>query len=493
MSNEVRVRIAPSPTGRFHIGTARTALFNYLFAKKFDGKFIVRVEDTDRERQDDDSLEDILEGLKWLGMDWDEGPRVDGPFGPYFQHQRLGIYQPFVDQLIEKKLAYPCYCTTEELATERESQQKKGVAPKYSGHCRHLTQIELDRFEREGRPKAIRFVVEDQVIKFEDLIKGSVEFDAKLFGDFIIQRSDGLPLFVLSNVIDDNLMKISHVLRGEEHLVNTAKQILLANALNFLNPQFGHFPLIFNADRTKMSKRRNPVSITDDYKKRGFLPDALVNFIALLGWSSGTDREIFSMEELISEFDLTHVGKSPSIFDTEKLLWMNSYYIRQKSIGEVAELGRQFITNPKLEELISARTDYYLEAIALVHDRLKTLSEIEDQIGYFFIAPKYEPELLIAKKSTKENTLAALKSALEVVTNLKVIALDQVELALRQTAAELKINDGELLWAVRVALSGRSASPGAFELLEVIGKEESVKRLQSAIGMLTKNLDTKLI
>ncbi|MEK7201931.1 MAG: glutamate--tRNA ligase [Patescibacteria group bacterium] len=485
MADEIRVRIAPSPTGKFHIGTARTALFNYLFAKKFGGKFVVRVEDTDQQRHDDSSLKDILDGLKWLGMDWDEGPEVGGPYGPYFQKERLGLYDPFVLQLIDKKLAYRCYCTPEELAAERESQQSQGSAPKYSGRCRHLSATEIDQFEREHRSSAVRFVVEPQKVSFDDLIKGKVEFDAGLFGDFVIQRSDGMPLFVLSNVIDDNLMKISHVLRGEEHLVNTAKQILLADALNFLSPQFGHFPLIFNKDRSKMSKRKNPVSISDDYKAKGFLPDALVNYIALLGWNSGTEREIFSMSELIDEFEINRVGTSPSIFDSEKLLWMNGYYLRQKSIGEVADAGREFITNNELQKAVTEEPDYYLNAIALVHDRLKLLSEIEDQIGYFFISPKYEQSLLVAKKSTEANTLAALKSAVKVVSELKTLGLDEVEPALRGAAEDLKIKDGELLWAVRVALSGRDASPGAFELLSVIGKEESTKRLNTAIKKLS--------
>lgn len=484
MAEEIRVRIAPSPTGRFHIGTARTALFNYLFARKFNGKFVVRVEDTDKERQDDASLKDILEGLLWLGMAWDEGPEVGGPNGPYFQKERLGLYEPFVAQLIDKKLAYRCYCTQEELTAERETQKNSSAAPKYSGRCRHLSATEIDKFERAGRTSAVRFIVEPQTISFEDLIKGKVEFDASLFGDFVIQRSDGMPLFVLSNVIDDNLMKISHVLRGEEHLVNTAKQILLANALNFLNPQFGHFPLILNADRSKMSKRKNPVSITDDYKAKGYLPDALVNFIALLGWNSGTDREIFSMSELIDEFEINHVGKSPSIFDTEKLLWMNGYYIRQKTTGEIASASQDLITDKALFKKTLERPDYFLDVVALIQDRLKTLSEVEDQIGYFFIVPEYNSSLLVAKKSTEANTLAALKAALKVVAELKTMGLDEAEPALRGAAEDLRIKDGELLWAVRVALSGRDASPGAFELLGVIGKEESLKRIESAIKRL---------
>ena len=387
--------------------------------------------------------------------------------------------------MIEKKLAYRCYCTQEELTAEREAQQSENTAPKYSGRCRNLSKVEIDKYKQEGKSSAVRFVVEPQKVIFDDLIKGRVEFDASLFGDFVIQRSDGVPLFVLSNVIDDNLMKISHVFRGEEHLVNTAKQILLANALNFLSPQFGHFPLILNTDRSKMSKRKNPVSITDDYKAKGFLPDALVNFIALLGWNSGTDREIFSMRELIDEFEISRVGTSPSIFDVEKLLWMNGYYIRQKSIGDIASVAQNFIKDKKIFDQTLARPDYFLEVIALVRDRMRTLGETEELVSYFFTEPQYEPELLVSKKSTKENTISALKAASEVIEGLKALGLDEVEPALRGAATDLKIKDGELLWAVRVALSGRDASPGCFELLSVIGKEESLKRLKTAVKKLS--------
>lgn len=485
MAEEIRVRLAPSPTGRFHIGTARTALFNYLFAKKFGGKFILRVEDTDKERHDDASLEDILEGLKWLGLMWDEGPQVGGSFGPYFQSERLTLYEPYITQLIGKKLAYRCYCSAEELETERRKQQKNALAPKYSGRCRNLSAEQIDRYERAGRSSVVRFRVESQKISFDDLVRGKIEFDAALFGDFVIQRTDGMPLFVFSNVIDDNLMNISHVLRGEEHLVNTAKQLLLSSALNFLGPQFGHFPLIFNPDRTKMSKRRDPVSVTDDFQARGFLPEALVNFIALLGWSPGGDREIFSLKELVDEFELARVGRSPSVFDQEKLLWMNGYYIRQKSIGEIVSSAQKFILNPKLLKATLAKPDYFLNVVALVHDRLKTLGEIEHLIDYFFVAPTYDAALLIAKKSTKDNALLALKAAVKVISQFKTTALDKIEPALRGAAQDLEIKDGDLLWAVRVALSGRDASPGVFELLEVMGKEESLIRLKTAVKELS--------
>ena len=485
MAEDIRVRIAPSPTGKFHIGTARTALFNYLFAKKNGGKFIVRIEDTDAERNDEESLKDILQGLLWLGLTWDEGPEVGGEYGPYFQHERLALYAQLAEDLIEKKLAYRCYCTPGELAKEREEQQARGLAPKYSGRCRNLTAEEIARFEQAQRPSVIRFKVEPQKVSFDDVIRGKVEFDAGLFGDFVLIRSDGMPLFVFTNVIDDNLMKISHVLRGEEHLVNTAKQILLATALNYLSPEFGHFPLIFNADRSKMSKRKNPVSITDDYKAKGYLPDALTNFIALLGWASGSDREIYSLEELVEEFELDHVGKSPSIFDGEKLLWMNGHYIRQKPLGEVASEAQNFINNREILDQTLAHPDYYLDVVALIQDRIKIYSEIEDLIEYFFVTPEYPAEKLIAKKSTKDRTIGALEAASKIITDLPVLSHDETEEALRGAAQELGINDGELLWAVRVALSGRDASPGTFELLEVMPKEQSLERIAAAIKKLS--------
>lgn len=484
MPEEIRVRIAPSPTGSFHIGTARTALFNYLFAKKNGGKFILRVEDTDLDRSEKGSLEDILDGLRWLGLDWDEGPEKGGLYGPYFQHERFAIYRQYVDQLLRDKAAYRCYCTKEELDNDRKQLQEKGEAPRYSGHCRNLTEAQVDKFKQEGRPSVVRFIVEPQKVVFDDLIRGRVEFDAKFFGDFVIVRSDGNPLFALTNSIDDNLMKISHILRGEEHLPNTAKQILLAKKLNIFSPQFGHFPLILNQDKSKMSKRKDPVSVSKDFKDKGYLNDALVNFIALLGWNPGDDREIFTLKELIDEFDVKHVGKSPSIFDREKLRWMNGHYIRTKSIGELATETLKFIKDKDLYRAALEKPDHFMTVLALIHERLKTYDEIEELIDYFYIAPKYDTELLILKNSTSENTIKALEVAIETVEQLKKISVDDVDLKLRQAAKKAELKDGEVLWAVRVALCGRKASPSTFELLEVMGREESLKRMKVALKKL---------
>ncbi len=441
---------------------------------------MVRIEDTDKERDSADFTKDILDGLKWLGLQWDEGPEVGGPFEPYFQQERLPTYEKFADQLIEQKLAYRCFCTKEELEAERQAQKAKGQPPKYSGRCRHLSAQEIDQFQREGRNFAIRFVVEPQSVSYDDLIKGKLEFDASLFGDFVIVRSNGTPLFVFTNVIDDHLMGISHVLRGEDHVTNTAKQLLIAQALNILSPQFGHFPLIFNADHSKMSKRKDPVSVTEDFRNIGYLPEAMVNFMALLGWSSGTDKEVYTMHELIGEFQIERVGRSPSIFDPEKLLWMNGYYIRHAAVGDIAERLRSFIVDEKLLTGINKDPDYYLQVVASVQDRLKTLAEIEPLINFFYIKPDYDAKLLIAKKSDKDKTVLALKTAQTVLDGLKIFSLDETEIALRHAAKEAGLKDGELLWAVRVSLTGKDASPGAFEVLEILGKTESLARLASA-------------
>lgn len=489
MPDNIRVRIAPSPTGKFHLGTARTALFNYLFAKRNNGSFILRMEDTDAERSQDQFAKDIIDGLLWLGIGWDEGPEVSGEFGPYYQKERLDKYRVYIDQLLESGAAYKCYCTPEELSVEREKQQKQGLAPKYSGKCRNLSDEQHQQYEREGRTFVIRFKVDPKKVVIDDLIRGKVEYDAGLMGDFVIVRTDGMPLFVFTNTIDDYLMKISHVLRGEEHLPNAAKQILLAESLNFMNPQFGHLPLILNADRSKMSKRKNPVSVTDDYRAKGYLPEALINFMVLLGWSSGTDQEIFSMQELIQEFQIDRVGKSPSIFDPEKLLWMNGFYIRNSDLGKIAQIAQEFITDKELRKEIEGDPQRYLQVIALVQDRLKTLAETEKFITFFYRKPEYPASLLIARKSNKQRTEKALTVAEQTLKVIDKYSADATEVPLRKAAQAAELKDGELLWSVRVALSGSEASPGVFELLEVFGKDESLLRIETALKKLKATRD----
>lgn len=494
MAEEIRTRIAPSPTGVFHIGNARTALFNWLFARRFGGKFILRIEDTDKERSKEEYELDIMEGLSWLGLDWDEGPEAPNKNGPYRQKERLEIYKKYADQLLTDKFAYWCYCTLEELAAEKKAQEEKHQPPKYSGKCRNLTGAQIEKHKAEGRKPALRFKIEEtEKITFKDLIKGEMEFDPQLFGDFVIVKSDGLPTFMFAGAIDDAEMKISHVIRGEDHLSNTPRQILLAKAMNLPIPEYGHLPMILNADRTKMSKRKNPVSLTHDYRDQGYLPEAMVNFLVLLGWSPSAKAtgdkspqepqkdEIYSILDLINEFDLADVGKSPAIFDPNKLDYFNGVYIRKLDLGELAKRCLPFLEKAGL---VKKESEIVLKAVGLVQERMKKLSEVPVLTSFLFRKPQYQASLLITKGSAKETTLKALQEGLAVLNEESDFSRDSVEALLRALATKLGISAAEILWPLRVALSGAPASPGTFELLEFFGKEESLARIQTAIDML---------
>lgn len=487
MEESIRVRLAPSPTGKFHFGSARVALFNYLFAKKFGGKFLLRIEDTDKVRSTTESEIDIIESLSWLGLNWDEGPIVDGAYGPYRQSERGEIYKEFLKILFENEAVYYCYCSPEEITKEREEQQKNHKMPRYSGKCRELSKEQVEKFKAEGRKPVIRFKVSDEKIAFEDLVKGKVEFDMADFGDFIIVGSDDNPLFLLTNSIDDVFMKITHVLRGEDHLSNTPKQILLLRALNFLPPEYGHFPMILNTDKSKMSKRTNPVSVTEDYRDKGYLPEAMINFTALLGWHPANDQEIFTLDELETEFSLDRVSKSPAIFDIKKLEYLNGYFIRKKKVGELASLCLPFLEKEYPNDLIETQKnpDYFLSAVSLVQERMKRLDEIGELIHYFFVDKlEYDSEILIPKKGEKVSIVKNLTVAREELSKLDEFGREELEKCLIRVINKLEISNMELLWPIRVALTGEKASPGVFELLAVLGKERSINRIQQAIERL---------
>ncbi|MDO8513754.1 MAG: glutamate--tRNA ligase [bacterium] len=489
MDELVRVRFAPSPTGKLHFGSARTALFNYLFAKKFGGKFVLRIEDSDKVRSTPESEIDILEGLSWLGLSWDEGPMSDGRYGPYRQSERAEIYKEFIDRMAESKDAYYCFCSQEELAEEREKQEKAHQMPKYSGKCRGLSESDIAGLTKEGKKPAIRFKVSDEVIEFDDLIKGPMKFDMSLFGDFVIVGSDGNPLFLLTNLIDDSLMKISHVLRAEDHLSNTPKQLLLFKALGLMAPEYGHLPLILNPDKSKISKRKNPASLTEDFRDKGYLPEAMINFMALLGWHPANDKEIFSLGDLETEFSLDKVSKSPAIFDIQRLDYINGYYIRQKKIGDLANLCLPFMEkcNPAAFIEAQAKPEYLLQAVSMVQERMKRLDEICELTHYFFGNDlNYDAELLVPKNAKKSDIANYLKAGLAELQEIEIFGPDNLEKTLIGTVAKLKITNGELLWPIRVALTGEKASPGVFELLSVLGKERSLKRIQDAITKLEK-------
>jgi nondiscriminating glutamyl-tRNA synthetase len=489
--NEIRTRIAPSPTGLFHIGTARTALFNWLFTRRMGGKFILRIEDTDKVRSKNEFEVDILDGMTWLGLDWDEGPGSPVETGFYRQSQRSEIYTKYANKLTDDGKTYRCYCTPEELEADKKAAEANHLPPKYSGRCRELTSEQIEAFEKEGRKHALRFKIEEKdPVKFKDLIKGPMEFDPNLFGDFILMKSDGLPAFMFAGIIDDTEMRISHVIRGDDHLSNTPRQIMLARAMNMPIPEYGHLPMILNSDRTKMSKRKNPVSMSRDFRDHGYVPEAMVNFMVLLGWSPSQSNvlnasikndEIYSLDDLVACFDLADVGKSPAIFDQTKLDFFNGYYIRQMDLGELARRGLPYLQSAGL---VKKDDETLLKVMALVQERCKKITELPEITKFFFREPSYEAELLIPKKGTKETTLKALEESYKVLADENDYSRDSLDELLRALANRMEISAGEVLWPIRAALSGEPASPGTFELLGFFRKEESLVRIKKAIDML---------
>jgi glutamyl-tRNA synthetase len=495
-AKKIRVRIAPSPTGALHIGTARSALFNYLYAKNppggGKGKFILRIEDTDLERSDLKWTQDILEGLKWLQIEWDEGPDIGGDFGPYKQTQRINIYKKHLEKLLSEGKAYHCFCGSEELEIKRQEQMSRGVAPKYDGTCAKLSQDIVEKSLKDGRASVIRFKVPTKKVKFKDLVRGEVEFDSKLIGDIVIAKNLETPLYNFAVVVDDFEMKISHVIRGEDHIANTPKQILMQEALGFETPTYGHLPLILAPDRSKMSKRFGAVAV-NDYREQGYLPEAIVNFMALLGWNPGTEKEIFSLKQLEKEFSIEKVQKSGAVFNIQRLDFINGYYIREKSAKKLTELCRPYLKKAGL--LIEGQiTESGLEKIIEVSKaRMKKLSDIVELADLFFVDElKYDAELLRWQKMTNEDVKDGLLLCDTILSNLKTWNIKKIEEVLLDGAGEFnkqkgypEQNRGFFLWPLRVALSGKKASPSPFEIADILGKEKTLKRINEAISRLT--------
>jgi len=498
---QIRVRIAPSPTGALHIGTARCALFNYLFSKKNNGKFILRIEDTDLERSDLKWTQDIIDGLKWLGMDWDEGPDIGGEFGPYKQTQRLDSYEKYLKELLKEDKAYYCFCTEEELEDKRQEQMSRGLAPKYDGRCAHLSKKEIEKNIANGKSSVIRFRVENKKVKFHDLIRGDVEFDAGLLGDIVIAKGLRIPLYNFAVVVDDCEMKISHIIRGEDHIANTPKQILIYNALGFEVPQYGHLPLILAPDRSKMSKRYGAISVAE-YKEQGYLPEAMVNFMVLLGWNPGTEKEIFSLSQLEKEFSVERVQKPGAIFNLERLDFINGLYIREKSLEKLTELCIPYLVNVKLiEEKNGGYIDEAGESVTILHlqkiievskSRLKKLSEIVEAIEFFLKDNLfYNKNLLQWQKMTDGELVDSLSLSEKVLSEINKWDLENIQKELLLASQKLNVdknypekNKGYLLWPLRAALSGKSFSPSPFEIAEILGKEKTLKRIVEAKKLL---------
>ncbi|MCS7201332.1 MAG: glutamate--tRNA ligase [Dictyoglomus sp.] len=476
---DLRVRIAPSPTGYLHVGTAHTALFNWLFARHNKGKFILRIEDTDRERSTKEYEENILEGLNWLGLNWDEGP--------YYQTQRLELYQKYAQKLLDLGFAYYCYCTPEELEERRKIALQEKRAPKYDRKCLYLSSEERAKYEREGRKPAIRLLVPHGKTVFKDIIRGEIEFNNEDIGDFVIMKSDGIPTYNFAVVIDDYTMGISHVIRGEDHISNTPKQIFIYNALSWTPPEFAHLPLLLGPDRSKLSKRHGVTSISE-YRKMGYLPDALINYLALLGWTPQEGKEIYTREELIELFDLRKVTKNPGIFDITKLEWINTQHIRGLSKEKLAELTLPYLREAQLIKEDSINWDYYLKVLSLLQERLKTLSQIKDYGDYFFLEElEYDNETVkkVIKHPDTPKFLGILKEAWEKLENFYSYNLEKT---LKEIAENLNISTGMLIHPIRVALTNKTVGPSLYELVEILGKEKTLRRLEKFIRYINENL-----
>ena len=489
-----RVRIAPSPTGPLHIGTARTALFNYLHARHVTGTFILRLEDTDRARSTIEFEKDILDGLHWLGLDWDEGPEVAGepargPHAPYRQMERLPAYAAAAQRLLADDLAYPCFCTPDELEADRRAQEAAKQPPRYVGRCAKLTPDERRAREAEGRAGALRFRVGEGVVAFDDIVRGRVEIDvANLGGDFVIVRADGTPLYHFTVVVDDAAMEVSDVIRGEDHLSNTPKHILLFRALGYDVPRFAHLPLILNPDRTKMSKRKSQTAI-DDYIAQGFIKEALVNYLALLGWATGTEEEILALDELIARFEISAVHKGGAVFDRERLEWMNGQWIRRLEPDDLIDRLRPFIE----ADLAAGRIDRMpgddeLRALLpVVQDRLPTLGAIGELAGFLWIDDlSVDADTLVPKRwdaATTREGLAAARATIEAVGDVSFEA-DELEPPLRALAEERGWKAGDLFMAIRVAVTGRTATPPLFDTLVALGRTRVLDRMDRALAAL---------
>jgi nondiscriminating glutamyl-tRNA synthetase len=490
-----RVRIAPSPTGPLHIGTARTALFNYLYARRHEGTFVLRLEDTDVARSTVAFESNILEQLDWLGIAWDEGPDSAGgddrgPYGPYRQMQRLERYAEAASRLLAEDKAYPCYCTPQELEADRKAQEAAHEPPRYVGRCANLTPEERAAREAEGRRGAIRFRVPAGRIAWDDLVRGEVEIDtANIGGDFVIVRGDGTPLYHFVVVVDDAAMEMTHIIRGEDHISNTPKHILLFQALGHAVPAFAHLPLILNPDRTKMSKRKSQTAISD-YRAQGFIQEALVNYLALLGWSTGTEEEILSLDDLAGRFDLEHVQKGGAVFDRERLEWLNGQWIRRLDAEDLIERLQPFLEADQAAGRIDRvpTPEELRPLVPIVQERLPTLGAIGDLVGFLWLdAVSVDPAVLVPKRWDRETTLAALRAARETIVESVgpvTFEADELEPPLRALAEARGWKAGDLFMAIRVAVTGRTATPPLFDSLVALGRERTLARLDAAITTL---------
>lgn len=485
MTKEVRTRFAPSPTGHLHIGGARSALFNYLFAKNQGGKFILRIEDTDQARNVENAEQKLLESLKWLGIKWDESVDVGGEYGPYRCMDRLDIYQKYIQQLLDEGKAYYCYMTEEELAKEREEQLARGETPKYSGRDRNLTPEQRKAYEAKGLKPVVRFKVpEGKIIKIDDEIRGKVTFESDGIGDFVIARKDGIPMYNFAVVIDDHLMKITHVIRGEEHLSNTPRQVLIYEALGFEVPKFAHVSLIFNSDHKKMSKRdESIIQFVEQYRELGYLPEAIVNFLALLGWSPVGEQEIFSLEELVEQFSLERVSKAPAVFDTNKLEWMNNQYMKNADTERVVELALpHLIKAGKLpEQLSEEQKQWAYDLIKLHQEKMSYGAQIVELTELFFkdeIEYNEEAKEVLAGETVPE----VLRHFANELNQLEEFTVENIKQAMKVTQKATGQKGKNLFMPIRVATTGQTHGPDLPYTIKLLGNDVVQARIAKLLA-----------
>ncbi|NIR52432.1 glutamate--tRNA ligase [candidate division KSB1 bacterium] len=483
--NKPRVRFAPSPTGYLHVGSARTAIFNWLFARKHQGRFLLRIEDTDVARSGLDMVEAIFSSLRWLGLNWDEEP--------IFQSRRFEIYQKYAEQMVADNQAYKCFCTKEKLQAEREKARKEKRTFRYDRTCLRLSDAKKAKLESGGAPHAVRLKVDEGRTAFFDEVFGDVQVDHEQLDDFIILRSDGKPTYHLAVVVDDHEMEITHVIRGDDHLSNTPKHILLYNAFGWETPKFVHLPLILGPDRQRLSKRHGATAVSE-YKTAGYLPEAMFNFLALLGWSSGDDRESFSRDQLIEEFDLSGIMKKSAVFDERKLEWMNNQYIMARDDESLLKL-----TIPRLEasglvssEFVKENKTYLLKIMALLKPRMRRLSDFPDMASYFFRAPESYDEKAVKKHWKGPDLVDKFHRLIDRLGNIEDFHPDEIETAIRSLAEELDMSAAKLIHPTRVALTGAPASPGLFEVMELLGKDTVIRRLEKAVDFVEHHLNAEV-
>ena len=484
---KVRVRYAPSPTGNLHIGNARTALFNYLFAKHYGGDFVLRIEDTDFKRNKEEGERSQLKYMAWLGLDYDEGIGKEKEFGPYRQSERIEIYQKYAEQLLAEDKAYKCYMTAEELEAEREEQVANGLPPRYSGKHAHLTKEEQDQFEKEGRKPSIRIrVPQDRTYSFNDMVKGELSFEGKDFGDFVIVKNDGVATYNFAVAIDDHLMEISHVLRGDDHVSNTPKQLVVYEALGFKPPIFGHMTLIVNENKKKLSKRDETIiQFIEQYDDLGYLPEALFNFITLLGWSPEGEQEIFTREEFVKIFDEKRLSKSPAFFDNNKLTWINNQYIKAQPLERIVNLALPFFVKEGVatQEEVDNNRAWFEKLISLYQPQMSYGAEIVELTKQFFVEEiKFdEEELEILKQDT---TVAVFEDFLEKLEIVGDFTSESIKTLIKTIQKDTGVKGKNLFMPIRIASTGSMHGPELNTSLELLGRDRVVTRVKAALELI---------